>query len=92
MSTGFTDKLFWRFGNGVAHCFKHEAEARPRSWISLCQRRRIFRSGGQKVARPDAMMRCSLCDIREMARRGWDESGPATVEWNDYHYARMESV
>jgi len=36
-----------------------------------------FAHGAQKV--PGCPLRCELCDGLEMARRGWDSSGPASL-------------
>ena len=72
---GLTEKLYWRRARGEWHCFKKLA---LRGFISLCQRREITFVHGQQIARPEADLRCSVCDGLEMARRGWDGSGPAS--------------
>lgn len=88
MSSGFRDKLYWRFGaSTLAHCFKKSSELRngPRGWVtlrvwvSLCGRATLTRSRGQAVERPEPRFRCGRCDGLEMERRGWDESGPTTM-------------
>ena len=71
-----TDKLYWRKARGEWHCF--EKLAQVRGYISLCQRREITFVHGQQIARPEADLRCNVCDGLEMARRGWDGSGPAS--------------
>jgi hypothetical protein len=73
---GLTEKLFWRKTRGEWHCF--EKLAQVRGYISLCQRREIASVYGQQIARPVAHVRCGLCDGLEMARRGWDGSGPVS--------------
>jgi hypothetical protein len=50
-----------------------------RGYISLCQRREIASVRGQLIARPEADLRCEVCDGLEMARRGWDASGPVSL-------------
>jgi hypothetical protein len=74
---GLTDKLYWREIDGRHHCFKRHREG---GYVSLCGNRAIPRSGGQAIARPKAVLRCAACDVREMARRGSDESMPATTD------------
>jgi hypothetical protein len=73
MSSGFTDKLYWRERSGTWHCFTRSTGG---GYVSLCERFRLSNSGGQSVDRPAAIKRCGLCDGLEMKRRGWDESGP----------------
>jgi hypothetical protein len=73
---GLTDKLYWRKARGEWHCFKKLAQVR--GYVSLCQRREIALVLGQQIARPEAHLRCGLCDGLEMARRGWDGSGPVS--------------
>jgi hypothetical protein len=72
---GLTEKLYWRRARGEWHCFEKLA---VRGFISLCHRREITFVQGQQIARPEAALRCSVCDGLEMARRGWDGSGPAS--------------
>lgn len=82
--SGFTDKLYWRKVAGDYHCFKRKAGSpggKAAHCISLCGRREITRSGGQGCRRPPAIMRCARCDGLEMARRGWEESGPVSKDW-----------
>lgn len=80
MSSGFTDKLFWRsiprLSPDTAHCFK---KSDGHGWVSLCGRWVTKRIGGQACSRPRPELRCGLCDGLEMERRGWDESGPDTL-------------
>lgn len=107
MSSGFTDKLYWRSAGGIHHCFKKLAVpfhpqrsvcvscddrtcpkcveyARPfYRYISLCGAWNSERSDGQAIRRPIAILRCGTCDGAEMERRGWDESGPETVQPED---------
>jgi hypothetical protein len=73
---GLTEKLYWRKAKGEWHCFKRLPEVR--GYISLCQRREIALVLGQQIARPQAPLRCEVCDGLEMVRRGWDGSGPAS--------------
>jgi hypothetical protein len=73
---GLTDKLFWRKARGEWHCFKKLAQVR--GYVSLCQRREIALVLGQQIARPEADLRCSLCDGVEMELRGWDSAGPVS--------------
>ena len=74
---GLTDKLFWRKTRGEWHCFMKLPEVR--GYNSLCRRREIGFVHGRQIARPDADLRCNLCDELEMARRGWNGSGPGRV-------------
>jgi hypothetical protein len=99
MSSGFRDKLYWRRPGLLAdgdpcalwHCFKNLAEpdrfklrsGKTARYISLCGRVFIARSDGQAIVRPIAEMRCGICDGAEMTRRGWDESGPETIQPKD---------
>jgi hypothetical protein len=73
---GLTDKLCWRRARGEWHCFQKLAQVR--GYVSLCQRREIALALGQQIARPEAALRCSLCDGVEMERRGWEGSREAT--------------
>ncbi len=76
---GLQDKLFWRrVTTGLFHCFK---KASSGGYVSLCGQFHLARCGGQSITRPPAMMRCARCDIAEMRRRGWDQSGPETDGW-----------
>lgn len=81
MSTGLADKLYWRpISGGVSymwHCFR---KVRNGGYVSLCGFFKKDRSDGQDVRRPRAEIRCARCDVAEMARRGWAESGPQTTE------------
>jgi hypothetical protein len=70
-----TDKLCWRRARGEWHCFE---KVTVRGFMSLCQRRETTFVRGQQIARPEADMRCGVCDGLEMARRGWSGSGPAS--------------
>jgi hypothetical protein len=74
---GLTDKLYWRKTRGEWHCFQKLA---IRGFIALCQRREIASVHGQQIARPEADLRCSVCDQLEMKRRGWVGSGPASTQ------------
>jgi hypothetical protein len=74
---GLTDKLYWRRATGEWHCFKKLTEVR--GYISLCQSREITLVLGQQIARPEVHLRCALCDGLEMALRGWEGSGPASL-------------
>jgi hypothetical protein len=77
---GLTDKLYWRRARGRLHCFK---KARGQ-YAALCDPAiTIARTDGQAIRRPVAVMRCAVCDAREMSRRGWDESGPETVQLDE---------
>jgi|HubBroStandDraft_6_1064221.scaffolds.fasta_scaffold293621_3 hypothetical protein len=54
-------------------------EASPGTWIYLtCELREIALVHGQQIGRPEARLRCSVCDGLEMARRGWGGSGPVS--------------
>jgi hypothetical protein len=72
---GLTEKLCWRRARGEWHCFRKLAQVRR--FISLCQRREIALVLGQQIARPEAHLRCGLCDGLEMARRG-GKAGPVS--------------
>jgi hypothetical protein len=76
-SEGLTDKLYWRRARGEWHCFRRIAQVR--GYASLCQRREITIVHGEQIARPEADLRCSVCDQLEMKQRGWDGSGPASA-------------
>jgi hypothetical protein len=73
---GLTDKLYWRIARGEWHCFKKLAQVR--GFVSLCRRREIALVLGQKISRPEAPLRCGVCDGLEMERRGWEGSGPVS--------------
>jgi hypothetical protein len=73
------DKLYWRRTRGEWHCFRKLAPVR--GFVSLCQRQEITFVHGQQIARPEARLRCNVCDELEIARRGWGRSGPASSEW-----------
>jgi hypothetical protein len=73
---GLTDKLFWRRARAEWHCF--EKLAQVRGYVSLCHRREIALVLGQQISRPEAHLRCGLCDGLEMERRGWGGSGPVS--------------
>ena len=70
-SEGLTDKLYWRKARGQWHCFKRLNQAR--GYVSLCQRQEIAMVRGQLISRPEARLRCGLCDGLE--------NGAAGVEW-----------
>lgn len=76
---GFRDKLYWRClektGWGRWHCFK---KVEGGGFQSLCGFHHLPNSLGQKIERPIPELRCARCDIAEMKRRGWQESGPET--------------
>jgi hypothetical protein len=76
MHEGLIEKLYWRNARGEWHCFTKLPQVR--GYVSLCQRREIGFVRGQQIARPEAPLRCDVCDGLEMARRGWDGSGPAS--------------
>jgi hypothetical protein len=73
---GLTDKLYWRRSRGEWHCFRKLPQVR--GYISLCQGREISFVQGQQIARPEAALRCGVCDGLEMERRGWEGSGPVS--------------
>jgi len=88
MSTGLTDKLYWRQARPGAvriHCFEPARDGRKRYYRALCDDQITRqRSSGQGIARPPAYARCAICDGAEMKRRGWDESGPESHNWRDF--------
>jgi hypothetical protein len=72
-----TDKLFWRKTGGEWHCFQKLAQVR--GYVSLCQRRELALVLGQQIGRPEARLRCNVCDRVETELRGWTRgSGPAS--------------
>jgi hypothetical protein len=75
-SKGLTDNLYWRRARGEWHCFKKLAQVR--GFISLCERQEITSVRGQKISRPQAALRCEVCDGLEMEQRGWAFSGPVS--------------
>ncbi len=82
---GLVDKLYWRrTDGGLFHCFTSAFNHKPR-FTSLCEVHTRERSGGGRMARPPAMMRCAQCDVAEIARRGVEESMPESPDWRDYH-------
>lgn len=83
--SGLRDKLYWRPTLAGWHCYKSSAAG---GYVSLCGRYTSARSGGQGCARPPAFMRCARCDVSEIERRGWDESGPELPEWRDWRVPR----
>jgi hypothetical protein len=70
------DRLYWRKTRAEWHCFEKVA---ARGFMSLCQRGEITFVHGHQIARPEAELRCSVCDQLEMKRRGWQGSGPAST-------------
>lgn len=78
--SGLRDKLYWRPVAGRWHCFKKADEG----FMALCGAAALDQSGGQSIARPPAVMRCGICDGKEMDRRGWEESGPERAEWREF--------
>lgn len=80
---GFSDKLYWRCKlGGVYHCLKRTSSVSPgnrkHEFRSLCDKFAVpkGRLGGQGCRRPVPILRCGICDGKEMKRRGWKESGP----------------
>jgi hypothetical protein len=65
-----------RKARGKWHCFKKLAQVRE--YVSLCEHQEIAMVRGQQISRPEARLRCGLCDGLEMVRRGWDGSGPVS--------------
>jgi hypothetical protein len=47
--------------------------------VSLCQRQEIAMVRGREISRPEAALRCGVCDGLEMERRGWKGSGPVSL-------------
>lgn len=80
--SGLWDKLYWRPSPSgwVWHCYSKGAEGR---YVSLCGAMTRTRSGGQQARRPPVLLRCGRCDVAEIERRGWDESGPESADWRD---------
>lgn len=92
--SGLKHKLYWRFPtlNGQAHCFEKKRFIRKQVYPSsrklgaverfesLCGTFQRSRIGGGQIERPRAELRCAPCDIAEMKIRGWDESGPETID------------
>jgi hypothetical protein len=74
---GLTDKLYWRKARGQWHCFKKIAQVR--GYVSLCQRLEIAMVRGREISRPEAALRCGVCDGLEKERRGWEGSGPVSL-------------
>jgi hypothetical protein len=72
-----TDHLYWRKARGQWHCFKKIAQVR--GYVSLCQRLEIAMVRGREISRPEAALRCGMCDGLEMERRGWVGSGPVSL-------------
>lgn len=75
MADGFQDKLYWRPKGLGFHCFK---KVEGGGFQSLCGVFHREKSGGGECARPPAWARCVFCDLREMKRRGVEESMPCT--------------
>jgi hypothetical protein len=73
---GLTAKLYWRKARGEWHCFRKLAQVR--GFVSLCERQEITSVRGQKISRPEAHLRCGVCDGLEKERRGWAFSGPVS--------------
>jgi hypothetical protein len=74
---GLTEKLYWRKARGEWHSFRKLPQVR--GYVSLCQRREVSFVHGQQIARPEADLRCSVCDGVEAELRGWTRgSGPAS--------------
>jgi hypothetical protein len=72
-----TDHLYWRKARKQWHCFKKIAQVR--GYVSLCQRQEIAVVRGRAISRPEATLRCGVCDGLEMERRGWEGSGPVSL-------------
>lgn len=66
MSIGFRDKLYWRPSQWGWCCLKHQEGG---GYISLCGRTTRKRCGGQLTARPPVVLRCPICDGKEIDRR-----------------------
>lgn len=76
-STWLKDKLYWRSEHGW-HCYRRVSTGR---YQALCGRFEIKRIGNQKLNRPKVLMRCGLCDSREITRRGLEESADESPGW-----------
>ena len=74
--SGLRDKLYWRkLKSGLWCCFKKASGG----YISLCECAPEIpkgKLGGQDCRRPAPIRRHARCDVLEMKRRGWSESGP----------------
>ena len=89
--TAFAYKIYWRPIGQVWHAFWKYNGPAGRRWYSLCTdshgpRWNLSRSGGQSVARPPPLLRCPLCDGREMDIRHFDQSLPELPEWTSFHW------
>lgn len=88
---GLADKIYWRPMSQWRWCaFVRGVRGGPR-YVSLCGRSHRSRSGGQECARPPAMLRCVGCDLEELDRRGWEESGAELPEWRSHAGSKKSS-
>ena len=88
--SGLRDKLYWRPRRDTWHCYRKETKSEGAYFRTLCTFGLPINShivskgpGGQKTARPPALLRCAVCDGLEMERRGWSESGSESKDWRD---------
>lgn len=83
MSSGFTDKLYWRWVSWTAHCFKRVEGG---GFQSLCQEFHIKGVQTQLCGRPPIPGRCLDCDDIEQYRRGKNTSMPEEKDFRKRHY------
>lgn len=67
-------RLYWRKGNKFYHCYKKQGK----EYVSLCRISTIQNIGGQKLNRPEKLLRCLHCNFEELDMRKADWL-PATV-------------
>src|SRR5688572_1502952 len=80
--TWLQTKTYWRKLSKLErfHCFRvsrHEDSKKP-LWVSLCGDYELTRLGGQHCRRPEPVLRCGLCDAREISLFKKNESLPTT--------------
>ncbi len=67
-------RFLWRAPTHTYHAF---LKVGPKLWRSACRRLTRSTAGGPFIDRPDAMLRCGVCDGAEMDHYKADESLPA---------------
>lgn len=67
---------------------------KPRvGFFPLCDARyELKKTGGGQCQRPEPILRCARCDLLEMKRRGWEESGPTLAPRLPASWGKLEEA